>query len=101
MVRAILFVIVLVVGIAQQGSGVAAQDSTPATPPPLSESVQDTNGEALDSISLDRTVYFVTRDGTDAIVAPGLYRVEAVEPASLRLISATGREALTIQALTM
>ena len=87
--------------VVEQGSWVAAQDATPVNPPLTSEAVQVLHEEALDEISLNRTIYFTTSEGTDAIAPAGLYRVVGVDPARLRLIPANGGDALLIQALTM
>ncbi len=50
------------------------------------------------TVLLDRTVYFTSPDGTDAVVPPGAYRVEAADESRLRLISGEGKERLVIQA---
>ena len=101
MVGTILFTIFLMLSVVEQGSLVAAQDATPINPPLTPESVQVLNEEALDEISLNRTIYFTTPEGTDAIAPAGFYRVVGVDQARLRLIPANGGDALLIQALTM
>jgi hypothetical protein len=101
MVGAILFTIFLILSVVEQGSWGAAQDATPVNPPLTSESVQVLNEEVLDEISLNRTIFFTTPEGTDAIAPAGFYRVVGVDPARLRLIPANGGDALLIQALVM
>jgi hypothetical protein len=101
MVGTIRFTIFLMLFVVEQGSWGAAQDATPVNPPLTSESVQVLNEEALDEISLNRTIFFTTPEGTDAIAPAGFYRVVGVDPARLRLISANGGDALLIQALVM
>ena len=99
--KAILFTIFLLLSVVEQGSRVAAQDATPVNPPLTSEAVQVLNEEVLDEISLNRTIYFTTPEGTDAIAPAGFYRVVGVDQARLRLIPANGGDALLIQALAM
>ncbi len=101
MVGTIRFTIFLMLFVVEQGSWGAAQDATPVNPPLTSESVQVLNEEVLDEISLNRTIFFTTPEGTDAIAPAGFYRVVGVDPARLRLIPANGGDALLIQALVM
>src|SRR5215212_7912583 len=96
-----LLAILLMLSVEGQETVVAAQDVTPGNPPLASEAVQELHEEALDEISLDRTVYFNAPDGTDAIAPAGLYRVESVGPERLRFIPPKSGDAMLVQALTM
>lgn len=49
------------------------------------------------TVSLDKPLHFVGTDGSDVLVAPGTYAVEATE-SRLRLVPREGKEPLVIQA---
>lgn len=50
------------------------------------------------SIQLDRAVHFLSPDGTDTVLAPGVYGVETKDEKSINLTAVGGGKAITIQA---
>jgi hypothetical protein len=97
----ILLAALVMLYVGGQGSRVTAQGSASVNPPPASDAVQASTEEVLDTISLDRAIYFLTADGTDAIAPSGLYRVKIGAPGRLRLNPAKDSDALLVQALTI
>jgi len=80
-----------------------AQDSSPTQSPTAGDVLDLLEAEALDTVSLDRPVFFESPTGKTAIAQAGIYRVEPAEGAGLRLIPAKGsqRDVLILQALAV
>jgi len=57
--------------------------------------------QAWPVVLIDRAVYFINTEGTDAIAAPGLYDVEPAAESRLRLIPIYGKDGLVIQAMAL
>ena len=101
MARKLLVAILVLLFPAFSASHVAAGDSPSIKPTSAAEPVQVSTTESLEVIALDRTLYFITADGTDAVAHPGLYEVQVAAPGSLRLKPANSSNALLVQALTI
>lgn len=52
-------------------------------------------------VLLDRAVYFINPEGSDAVASPGLYDVEPAGESRLRLIPGHGKNVLVVQAMVM
>lgn len=85
-------------GLVCQGSLLAC--STQETPGPPSSSTPQERAAYVDPLAvvITNTVHFSTPDGQDAVVEPGIYRVESGGKDRLWLTTADGKTATTIQA---
>ena len=50
------------------------------------------------TVTLDHPLHFLAKDGSDAVVAPGYYQVEAVDKTHVRLVPTEGTGPVVIQA---
>jgi hypothetical protein len=73
----------------------------PETNATILASVELLSEEALDTVALDRDVYFVKPDATLAAVAPQTYRVQANQPNRLKLAQVSGSHQVIVEALSI
>lgn len=74
-----------------------AQTELPAQAVPVKPLAAVSATPSPATVSIDKPVHFLAADGSDVLVAPGTYGVEATE-SRLRLAQGEGKEALVIQA---
>jgi hypothetical protein len=69
--------------------------------PPVIASVELLAEEVLDTVALDRAVYFVKPDTTLEAVAPHIYRVQVNQPNRLKLAQVSGSHQVIVEALSI
>lgn len=96
-----LYIVALILLLASPAASAQAASTGPLESPTHMAMLDLLREEVLDTVSLDRPVHFTTPQATDTVAQAGTYRVQAGDPARMKLVAVTNSATTVVDALSI